>query len=137
MRRRTMITGGVGGALALLTGCGRRSIEDVNRELRSHPHVTRADLSLGGGAGLADTIDGHLDFDLDGEAFLRALDAEWRHVTQYIFDHDDGSPLRQITVGSKDATGTEFGPEKLLPGPPPEVGKVITFGQFYDRYGLH
>ena len=136
MRRRTMITGGVGGALALLTGCSSRTITDVTEELGTRPHVTHADLGFGGGMGLANTISGKLDYDVSGDELLKELDLAWRIVTEFVHEHDDGSPLRRIQVGVVGSDGEVIGPENLLPGLERKPGRVINFTLFSERSGL-
>lgn len=136
VRRRAMITGGIGGALALLTGCGGRPITDVNDELRARPHITQAKLGFGGGLGLADTIQGRLRFDLTGDELIRELDGAWRLVTEFVHDYDEGSPLRRVQVNVNGADGSLIGPESLLPGPERKPGRVINFTLFYERYGM-
>ena len=136
MKRRILLTGALGGALTILAGCGKRSIYDVNDELVARPHITEARLVLTGGLGLRDGIAGHLTFDVDGDAFMRALDSAWRVVTEFIFELDEGKDRRIIQVAARRADGTDIDPGKLLGGRFAEPAVTASFEPFYERYGL-
>ncbi|HIY24338.1 hypothetical protein M4D54_07065 [Brachybacterium sp. p3-SID1565] len=133
------MAGGLSGLVAALAGCGRlgpSEKERLNSEVEAVSGVTSSDIGRTGGGGLRTGLSGDIHFDAGEDELLDALDPAWRVVTEYVFEMDEGEGNREVHVTANGSDGSTLAPKALLGPEYADQVERVTFGHFFEHYGL-
>ena len=125
--------------IAALAGCGRllpSRTDPLNDPVEEFEHVTSSEMETSGGGTMRTSLRGDIHFDVDQDQLLDVLDPVWRHVTEYIFELDDGFEMRRVLVNTHGADGSTVAPKKLLGSDLADQDGAVHFGDFFEHYGL-